>query len=99
MKKYTYQAAKHLHEKPGQTKYIFTPPARVTVVAENEAEAEKLAERSLEKKFFGTGILLDKAVLVDCAELPVDWSYGYCGERSSGATDTIPDRVGGSKIR
>jgi hypothetical protein len=99
MKKYVYEASKKQWEKPTEPKYLFCPPAQVTVYADSEEEALVLAQAKLKAEYAGTGFLLGEAKLVAAHELPVDWSYGYGDERKSGPTGTIGDLVGNHVIR
>jgi len=99
MKKYYFQAQKKQLEKPTEPCYVCCAPARCFVLAESEAEAAVLAEKKLTEQYYGTGTVLGKPVLTKCAELPVDWSYGYGDERKSGDTASIGDLVGNHVIR
>lgn len=99
MKKYYFQAQKKQLEKPTEPSYVYCAPAKCFVLAGNEAEAAVLAEKKLREMYHGTGVVLGKAELTKCAELPVDWSYGYGDERKSGDTASIGDLVGNYVIR
>lgn len=99
MKKYYFQAQKKQLEKPTEPSYVYCAPAKCFVLAESEAEAAVLAEKKLREMYHGTGVVLGKAELTKCAELPVDWSYGYGDERKSGDTASIGDLVGNYVIR
>ena len=87
MKQYFFEADKTQHEKPTEPKYVFCPPARVRVCAETEAEALALAEKEFARQYAGTGILLGTIRMIETRDLPIDWSYGYGDERSSGTAD------------
>ncbi len=99
MKKYYFQAQKKQLEKSTEPCYVCCAPAKCFVFAESEAEAAVLAEKKLTGQYYGTGTVLGKPVLTKCAELPVDWSYGYGDERKSGDTASIGDLVGNHVIR
>ena len=100
MKKYFYEADKRLKEKAYQSyARVHTMPAVIIVYAESEKDAEKLAREKLRAIYQGSGVLLENFRLARCADVPVDWSYGYGDERRSGDTDGIPDTVGNSQIR
>ncbi len=85
MKKYVFEATKKQWEKPTELKQYFVKCATVTVYADNEAEAKKLAEDKLCREYLGTGTILGEIRFVRCDELPADWNYGYGDERKSGA--------------
>jgi hypothetical protein len=99
LKKYVFEAPRVQWEKPTEPKYIFCRTATVTVLAADETEAKALAEEKLKKEYAGTGMLLGQARLVSVYDLPVDWSYGYDGDRKSGATALLGDLVGNNTIR
>ncbi len=99
MKKYYFQAQKKQLEKATEPSYVYCAPAKCFVLAESEAEAAALAEAKLREMYHGTGVVLGRAVLTKCAELPVDWSYGYGDGRKSGDTASIGDLVGNNVIR
>lgn len=99
MKKYYFQAQKKQLEKPTESAYVYCAPAKCFVLAENEAEAAVLAGKKLREMYHGTGVVLGRAELTKCVELPVDWSYGYGDERKSGDTASIGDLVGNHVIR
>ena len=99
MKKYFFEAQKKQLEKPTEPLYVYCAKARCFVYAENEEEAAVLAEKKFQEKYYGSGTILGKPVLTKCADLPVDWSYGYGDERKSGDTASIGDLVGNNVIR
>ena len=99
MRKYIYEADKKQLEKPTEPKYMFCHTAQVTVYAETEAEAKKLAEEKLCKANRGTGIVWSEARLVASYDLPIDWSYGYGDERQSGDFAGIKNPCGNYVIR
>ena len=99
MKKYYFEAAKKQLEKPTESNYVYCATAKCWVYAENETEAAKLASEKLHAANDGTGVVLGTPVMTKCAELPVDWSYGYGDERKSGDTASIGDLVGNYVIR
>ena len=99
MKKYFYEAPKKQLEKPTEPYYVCCATAKCWVLAENETEAFELASRKLHAENDGTGVVLGTPVLTKCAELPVDWSYGYGDARRSGDTASIGDLVGNNVIR
>ena len=80
MKKYVFEATKKQWEKPTELKQYFVRCAAVTVYAENEDEAKKLAEDKLRREYLGTGTILGEVRFVRCDELPADWNYGYGDE-------------------
>ena len=84
MKNYHFTAEKKQWEKPTEPKYVFCPPAAVTVTAETEEEARALAEAMLREEYYGTGVLLGQVKLSGITELAVDWNYGYGDDRGSG---------------
>ena len=87
MKKYIFEATKKQWEKPTEPKQHLCADAKVTVCAENEAEALELAKKKFVCKYLGTGTILGEIRLVDCIELPVDWNYGYGDDRKEGKCD------------
>lgn len=87
MKKYVFEAAKGQLEKPTEPKYLFCTTAKTIVFAETEEEARVLAERDLRRMYYGTGVKLGEAKCVGCAELPVDWNYGYGENRGTGTAE------------
>ena len=87
MKNYHFTAEKKQWEKPTEPKYVFCPPAAVTVAAETEEEARKLAEKKLRERYLGTGVLLGKLTLKSCTDPDCAWSYGYGEERRSGTAE------------
>lgn len=89
MKKYVFEATKKQWEKPTELKQYFVKPASVIVYAETEEEAKKLATEKLACQYYGSGTILGEAHFVRCDELPVDWSYGYGDERTSGSDADI----------
>lgn len=99
MKKYVFEAEKTQWEKPTEGKYVFCAPARVSVFAESEDQAKKLAGQKLKAEYAGTGVILGEAALVESFSQPVDWSYGYDDARRTGRTDSIGDLVGKNVIR
>ena len=99
MKKYYYEAQKKQLEKESEPFYICCSKTRCWVIAEDEAEAEKLAYAELRAKNHATGAVFGKLVMTKCVELPVDWSYGYGENRKSGCTACVGDLVGNDVIR
>lgn len=97
MKRYVFEADKHLHEKTREPKYIFTPHARIAVYAENDDEALEKARAGLDREYHGTGILLGAMRPVKADEVPVDWNYGYGEGRVWG--EDIKDKIGPAQIR
>ena len=87
MKKYIFETDKTQWEKPTEPKYVFCAPAQVTVCAETETEAKALAEGKLRQQYAGTGFLLGSVRLAQVIDMPVDWSYGYGDDRSSGTEE------------
>ena len=77
MKKYHFTAEKKQWEKPTEPKYVFCPPAGVTVSAETEDEARALAEKKLRERYLGTGVLTGRLNLKGCTDPAADWNYGY----------------------
>lgn len=94
MRKYIFEAAKKQLEKPTELKYICCTTAKTWVVAEDEAEAAKLACAKLHAKYDGCGVVLGEVKLIADYDLPVDWSYGYGDARKSGATAELGDLFG-----
>ncbi len=99
MKRYVFEAPKTQLEKPTEPKYVFCPAARVSVLAENEAQAKRLAEEKLAEAFAGTGVILGEPRLTESYPQPEDWSYGYGADRKSGRTGSIGDLTGKNVIR
>lgn len=99
MKKYYYEASKKLLDRSTEPLYVHCTTAKCWVIAESEAEAEKLACAKLHAKYDCTGTVLGKLTLTKSAELPIDWSYGYGDERKSGDTAALGDLVGNNVIR
>jgi len=89
MKKYFFEADKKQWEKPTEPKYVFCAPARVWVVADSEEEARSLALAELDKKYHGTGTILDDEHLrlTKVTDLAEDWNYGYGDGRGTGSAD------------
>lgn len=85
LKKYVYESDIQRREKPMEYKYMFAKPCAVTVYAENEEHALKLATGAIKTRLYQTGILpVGEPRLVRVDDLPVDWSYGYGDERVAG---------------
>ena len=74
MMKYVYEASKLQLEKPTELNYIFCPTTKVTVVAEDEAQAFALATAKLNEKYHGSGCVLGEAKLVATYALAEDWN-------------------------
>ena len=87
MKNYHFTAERKQWEKPTEPKAVFCPPAAVTVSAETEEEALKLAEKKLRERYLGTGVLTGKLNLRSCTEPAADWNYGYGDDRRSGTAE------------
>ena len=87
MKKYMFEAAKKQWEKPTEPKYVFCPTAKVTVLAENEAEARAKAACALKSQYQGSGVLLGEIRQTAAYDLPVDWNYGYGDGRKIGTAE------------
>ncbi len=84
MKKYIFAAYKKQLEKPTEPLHVFAQSTKCSVLAENEQEAYKLAEKKMAEINNYGGIVLGKVKLIATAELPVDWNYGYGDERKEG---------------
>ncbi|MBP5166471.1 MAG: hypothetical protein ILP09_04355 [Oscillospiraceae bacterium] len=89
MKYYHFTAGRKQWEKPTEPKAVFCPPAEVTVSAETEEEARKLAEKKLCERYYGTGVLLGELKFKNCTEPAADWNYGYGDERRSGTAEDL----------
>lgn len=76
MKKYLFEATKRQWEKPTEPKQYLCAAAKVTVCAENEAEAKALAEKKLCRAYKGSGTVLGRVRLVEEYDLPVSWDGG-----------------------
>lgn len=98
-KKYYCEADKRLLDRPTEPLYRFVTTAKTWVIAESEEEALVLAKENLEQKYHGSGTVLGQPRVTKVVDLPVDWSYGYDGERQSGPTASISDLVGNHVIR
>ena len=86
MTKFFFEVDKKQLEKPTEPKYVFCAPARVWAKAETEDEARAIALEKLAAKYHGTGMLLGQDLrLTKAVEEPVDWNYGYGGERAEGS--------------
>mgnify|MGYP007069911077 CR=1 FL=1 len=87
MKKYIYEANKKQWEKPTEPKYVFCPPAQVTVYAENGAEADEKAALQFRDMYQSAGVILGDIRQVAAYDLPVDWNYGYGDARGTGTPE------------
>ena len=88
MKKFFFEVDKKQLEKPTEPKYVFCAPARVWACGETEEEARAAAIKKLREKYHGTGTLLGQDLrLTKTANAPVDWNYGYDGERAEGSAE------------
>ena len=99
MKRYVFEAARKQLEKPTEPKYVFCPPARTAVYAEDRETALTLAQEKLRTEYTGSGFQLGQVTFVAEYDLPVDWSYGYSDARKSGPTGELGDLVGSNIIR
>ena len=89
MKYFIFEADRTQWEKPTEAKYVFCPPARIKVFAENKRQAVKLAQERAREQFAGTGVLTGTLRLVQTQDEPVDWSYGYGDARSKGTKKVL----------
>lgn len=87
MKKYYCEATKKQWEKPTEPKQYLCATAKTIVLAENDEEAIEKASLKLREAYLGTGTILGQTRITQVAELPVDWSYGYCCERKFGTEE------------
>jgi hypothetical protein len=87
MKKFIFEADKKQWEKPTEPKYVFCPPAKVSVYAETEAEAFALAEKEFKCKYAGTGFLLGTIRLAGSCDMAIDWNYGYGDSKGTGSPE------------
>ncbi len=87
MKKYFFEATKKQWEKPTEPKQYLCATAKVTVLAENDEQALELAKAKLREKYLGTGTILGEVRPAGCAELAIDWNYGYGDERKAGTPE------------
>ena len=92
MKKYVFEATKKQCEKPTELKQYFVRCAAVTVYAENEDEAKKLAEDKLRREYLGTGTIpVSYTHLVQRTACGVTLTQSLSCVKGGGKTQVLPE--------